>query len=945
MPKPTEINVLAELERIGVAYEWSTETRVSVICPFHDDNSPSLSIDIERRSCKCFSCDTSTDFVGFLARKHGEPRTAVLKELSSRYNLSTDKVINAETVERYHKRIWAALPLLKELTKRGVDEELIRKYRLGEDRGRITIPIKNNNGYYVNVRRYLPGAPGKDKMKNTRGHGSARLWPPEQMQYKQVVLCGGEMKAVVAARELNPYGIGAVCSTGGETNWEPSLTHHFKDLHVWVCLDVDLAGQNAARDRCNLFSRVASWVGNVVLPLDTDKHPKGDINDFIATEGGKLHPVLEACPEWQPEYAHTLDDSEPVDVSLSQACSAERTGKRVRVQAVVTAMDQAPYVIPKTAKVSCDKDQNECAICPVYLNQYEGDIITIPDESQAILAMVGTKDSLQREAIMKATGIPKRCRVVDFEPQEFYEAEDVRLSPRLEITNRATDRVMQPAVCIGHGLELNETYELTGRMHPDPDNQQATLVVSDYKTSEDALSSYKPNNLETLDIFRPTEWTEEAIGKKLGHLYEDFAANVTRIFQRESIHLITDLVYHSPLWLRFDDREVKGWVEALVVGDSSQGKSETTANLKKHYGLGEKLECKNATVAGLLGGLQQLGGQKWFVTWGIIPTHDKRLVILEEVKGASTEVIGKLTDMRSSGIAELDKIEKRRTLARTRLLALSNPRSDCPISSYNFGVETIPELIGGLEDVRRFDAFLIVAAQDVDSEKLNQYAKHRPIVEHVHTSELCRSLILWGWTREGTQVQFDTDAEELILDEATKLCQEYTDSIPIVDRGSMRLKLARLAAALACRTFSTTEDRLTLRIRKCHVEFICSFLRKTYSSTSFGYDRYTAAVKMTQELKDPDEIKHQLTQTPYPKDLIDNILHTARIEVQDVQDWCAWDRQTSLELVSFLVRKRALQRDGRAYRKTSRFIELLKQWLTDGVADRPDFMPDSTQEF
>ena len=72
--------------------------------------------------------------------------------------------------------------------------------------------------------------------------------------------------------------------------------------------------------------------------------------------------------------------------------------------------------------------------------------------------------------------------------------------------------------------------------------------------------------------------------------------------------------------------------------------------LMDHYKLGARHECKNATSAGLLGGLQQLGS-RWFVSWGIIPMHDKRLVVLEEIKGTPIEVLAKLTDMRSSGIA------------------------------------------------------------------------------------------------------------------------------------------------------------------------------------------------------------------------------------------------------------------------------------------------------
>ena len=235
------------------------------------------------------------------------------------------------------------------------------------------------------------------------------------------------------------------------------------------------------------------------------------------------------------------------------------------------------------------------------------------------------------------------------------------------------------------------------------------------------------------------------------------------------------------------------------------------------------MECKNATVAGLLGGLQQMGN-RWFVTWGVIPTHDKRLVVLEELKGTSVEVISKLTDMRSSGVAEIPKIEKRRTHARTRLIALSNPRSDRPLSSYNFGIESIKELIGGLEDVRRFDFALLVSNTEIDAATLNKLQQYRPAGNQIFDAESCRRLILWAWTREPSQIQYGSGAYEQILSEATRLCSIFTESIPLVDRGSMRLKLARLSASLACRTFSCDDTLENVIIRECHVEYISKLL-------------------------------------------------------------------------------------------------------------------------
>ena len=553
--------------------------------------------------------------------------------------------------------------------------------------------------------------------------------------------------------------------------------------------------------------------------------------------------------------------------------------------------------------------------------------------------MVAESKKGQKDALREGLRIPF-CKVIEFTTLTHYNVEDIRLSPQLEIASQHNDSVMLPALSISHGLEMNVTYGFEGRTYPHPKTQQATLLVSSSKPTQDSLSSHKPTDeeLDELACFQPVDWTVDALRSKLNSVYSDLEANVTRIYKRRKLHLAIDLAYHSCLFFRFDKRIVKGWVEVLVVGDSSQGKTETSSSLMKHYGLGEKVECKNATVAGLLGGLQQIGG-RWFVAWGIIPTHDRRLVILEELKGASQEVISKLTDMRSSGVAEIPKIEKRRTHARTRLIALSNPRSDQPISAYNYGVDAIKELIGSPEDIRRFDFILIVASSQIKASDLNKLARHRPEVKETYTSDLCHRLILWIWTRSVDQVEITEDATELILDKATLLCERFSDVIPIVDRGSMRLKLARLSSAIAARCFSTGPSKQILVVRPCHVEFIYDLLDSTYGDAVFGYADFSEAYNRTRRILKPEDVKKRIFATPFPRDFIEQMLYVDDLELRDISDWCGWDRGEAIELLSFLVRKHAIQRVGRQYRKTADFIELLKE-LQDSddlkIVDRPE---------
>ena len=943
------ISVLAELERCGLETRFATENEVKVLCPFHDDKTPSCSINIKSNLFKCHTagCKAKGDFLTFLAKVLKTTRRVIWEDLSKRYDLEEVKPINSVAVERWHEAIWDNKLFMKELHDRGVTDALIRKYRLGVDDTRISIPIPNANGIIVNIRRYLPGAPGPKKMMNKRGHGKIRLFPIEQLKYKTIIICGGEMKAIVAAHKLNKHNIGAITATAGEGNWDVAFNSYFNDKAVYVCFDIDKEGRTAANMVCARLKSDTKCISEIVLPLDVDAYPHGDINDYFGLENktaSDFLKVIAATPEWEMKLEVEAYDDSIVELHLNQASLAKYTGKRILLKATVSAMDTAPYVIPKSIKVSCERNQPPCGVCPVFVKTPDKDgivLMNIHPESPALLEMVATSKTTQRESIIAGLRMPN-CKTVECKPTEYFNVEDIRLSPQLEISSRSIDDILQPALCIGHGLETNESYSFSGRMYPHPKTQQSVILISESEATSDALSNYMPvkSELNKLKIFQPEEWTTDSLEEKLKEIYDDLSANVTHIFYRQPLHFVIDLTYHSCLLFNFDGKLVKGWVESLIVGDSSQGKTDATLSLKKFYGLGERIECKNATVAGLLGGLQQLNSGRWFVTWGVIPTHDRRLVILEEIKGTSTDVIGKLTDMRSSGVAEIPKIEKRRTHARTRLIMVSNPRSDMPLSSYNFGIEAVRELIGGLEDIRRFDTVLLTSAEEIPIDVLNKLQEYRPKVKKQFTSLLCRSLILWAWTRTADQISFTPEAIEFILSESTRLCSIFTEMIPIVDRGSMRYKISRLAIALACRTFSHDELQ-NVKVKYCHVEYITKYLEKTYSDKIFGYRDFSNAIDSRNELLSTDLLSKRILQTPFPHDFVQQLLYTNEIDFRDISDWCGWEKGSTAQLLSLLVRKNALQRDGRSYRKTPKFIEFLKKLLKSEdmkLMERPEFI-------
>ena len=928
-----QFNVLDALNEYNISLGKVEDKKATIHCPYHDDTNPSGVIFLETGVFHCRVCDLSTNIFRFLQQKLGRD---VYHEINLKFSVSLDKVLNPETIENAHGKIFDAKfsNLVKELKRRSISEELIRKFRLGILKDRVSIPVRNEAGFFVNIRLYKPG--GDPKTLNFPKHGKPpRYFPIDQLQYDTIVLHGGELKALSVLEELNSREIGSVCATHGEGTLPTELISRLEGKTVFICMDIDKAGQAASIKHATAISQVASWVGVLDLPLDIVDYPHGDVNDYlIDNTPTAFADLLQDVPKY--EYVQDslyLKIEKPSIISLSLAVHADNTRRRVQIKSVVSTLDVSPYTIPSIVKVKCDRSEKFCDKCPVSNLLPTDQVMDIPPECPAIIKMIAGTDAMKKEACMEALGIPPMCKKCSFEDQKNFNIEEAKVSEELDLQSTAIERSMQTAFCIGPALELNECYEMVGRMVAHPRSQQATLLISSYTPTQDALSKFECKHFDELQLFQPREWTEESLKEKLIDIYSDFEANITRIFSRQDLHLTYDLAWHSPLWLNFDSRQAKGWVETLVVGDSACGKStvilsdDQQSGLLTHYNVGEYLDSKGATRSGLLGGSEQIG-KRWFVTWGKFPINDRRLVILEELKGASTEVISKLTTMRSSGFAEINSIVKRKTHARTRLIAISNPRSQRNISGFNYGIDAFVELIGALEDLRRFDMCLLVAKDEVD---ISQFDYHRPEVEHKYVSNLCRELILWSWTSD--YARFEDEIH--LLKHSRFLCDKYSDEIPIVSRASMRYKLARLSAALAARTFSIDTPKIVL-VRKCHVEFITHFLDRLYSNKTFGYLEYSEKLRTSEVVVRPEKVKQRLYRISESESFVEHLLLTEELDVFFIQDTLGLPPDDARELLGFLIRSRCLKREGRQYRKTTTFTQMLKE-LTMVEKKKPPF--------
>jgi hypothetical protein len=345
--------------------------------------------------------------------------------------------------------------------------------------------------------------------------------------------------------------------------------------------------------------------------------------------------------------------------------------------------------------------------------------------------------------------------------------------------------------------------------------------------------------------------------------------------------------------------------------------------MHRHYRIGEFMDCGNVTFAGLVGGMQQVGNKRWQITWGKIPLNNGGLVTADEFSSLSLQIIGDLTGIRSSGVAEITKIQTERTQAQVRLIAISNPREmDMTLNKYNYGIHGIRELIGRPEDIARFD-FVLGVAFNQDLDKLINRAQNET-VEHVFTSDLCHNLILWAWSRKPEQISFTPEAEQACLDYASQMGKDFSAQFPVVISADQRIKIARLAVATAIRCFST-EDGEAVVVKKEHVDFAVKFLYEIYDEPALGYREFSRQINQTRD-KAQTNIKAILEWMVKNQDICETLLEMpAQFKALELMDMQNLDKDEARSILAFLKKNGLIAAaGGAAYKKEAHFIDILR---------------------
>jgi hypothetical protein len=872
-------------------------------CPLHEDSKRSASLNVLSGVWYC-QAECGGGGVIDLIRRRSQwvPRDAAATNGNGSYALKSEapaELITMAKIEGWHSNLLSEETVLDEIvTERGIHTKTLIDFKIGyrSDHRAYTIPVFGPDGEIWNVRYYNMHPVGdRRKIWSSKGMRVCELYPFAQLEADRIVVCEGEWDALITIQNGYP----AVTRTASADTWRNEWNEYFNGKQVYLAHDADEKGQLGNRKVGRALNRIAE-VKTLTLPYEiVPKHGK-DMTDFwLEHDRSDMEQMMSNAEPW----GNKGDKHDAEIITVLDAFDALRVGDPVKLQVTIKGKKEPGYSIPRKATLSCTRDAGaKCQVCS--MNPAGGEMkLEIEPQDPDILGMIGEGQTKIFTALAGAAGVPgAKCSRLEIDVTEHQAVEILFGRPSIDHADgtKTKDYKNITVTSVGrHDTESNNTVVITGALHPSPKDQRNEFLAWEVQKQETSVDRFEMTRFQPRSGQRPLA--------KLGQINRELAAHVTRIVGRPEMHALMDLTFHSALSFKFGGQIVhRGWLESLVVGDTRTGKSEAAERFVRHFGAGEVVGGEAATLAGLVGGMQQIGGKDWTVTWGVIPINDRRIVVIDELSGLSPEDIGKMSDVRASGMARITKILQEVTYARTRLLWLGNPRFG-GMDQFTYGVDAIRPLIGSPEDIARFDLAMAVNKTDVVDDEYNK--RIETTGELRYTSDACHTMLMWCWTRQTDQIVWAKGAEDEVYKMALDFGRRYVEDPPIVQAANARIKIARVAVALAARTFSTDDSCEKVIITKEHVQDAVKFMDMLYEMPAFGYaDRSRERLDDTAEAVDNiEDTRHYLLER---RGLAKFLLSNAKFRRPDLEEVLNLDRDSANAIISRLWQDKMIRKEG-----------------------------------
>lgn len=738
-----------------------------------------------------------------------------------------------------------------------------------EEEQRFVLPCHDQLGALVNARLYLPGGKPKTKWKHSSGGTPSNfLFPHQAWEDPILILCEGEADALT----LRSLGFPGASGTLGSAQPVPE-GWWFRGKSIYLCFDVDEQGRKATADAVQRLARDAEHLWVVDLPEWEGRPDNADISDYVAylrangTDADGIRAALLLLLQSAREVTRRsgpADMEEAVAASFVESRAPSFVGKRVRFRAQILGLSNNIYRMPVTTQARCPaRGHKFCSICPMKKAGGEMTVTHNPSD-QSSLRLIGVDTDRQTLVLKDLVGVTRNCPDFRAEGTAYVNVHLVVIGPPLDDDDAAlTDRCAAYVVLKEDARTLEATFEysMTGFCYSHPRDQTAVYMIDDYEAAATSVSSFQMTDeiREELRVFQPR--TGQSVYDKLADVAQDLSDSVTGIRGRPDLHMAYRSVWHSSISFRCGKEQIeRGWLECLVVGDTRCGKSQTYRRMANFLDMGTWVDCKNQSVAGILGSADKLPSGEWYVMPGLMPQNDQKIIGFDEFNTKLDQgcVIQFLASARSEGLVVISKAGRARFRARVRSIWLANPGQGRLLSEIGrLGVEVIPRLIQQPEDITRFDFALIVAQEDIPAELLQET---EGLATSRYGEQASRNLLLWAWSRQEAQKQFTDAAVRTVAEVANRMVAQYSDQVPIVERNEQRKRVAKLAISIAAQCFSTDESGEMLLVTEEHVAAAEELFHLWYDKPAMGYDVYSKKSAVTYSIVDTEVVRRVMSE-------------------------------------------------------------------------------------
>ena len=817
-----------------------SKNEAAVCCPFphktpngteYLEANPSAHVNLSKHLFHCKVCGEGRSEAGFIAEMMGCSYEDAIK-LGSLYEKAN------EFRYTWRRLLTPSDELIEKCKQLGISEEVVRELDIVEESpGAISFPVFIYDTL-LDVRNYRPGS--TPKIKSRAGTASGLIIPydlwKDTPENKWTVICAGEKDMAVA----RSHGFNAITITGGEQA-TPLFTKCFKNRKIAICYDNDNAGLTGAKKLAAYLQPIAAEVRVITSFHSVCTEHGEDITDYFMKYGKTKEDLVSCIKESSPYTAEQASEEKnrvaPL-IPLLQATRPQFVGRVCRSNIQVVATYDTTFITPTTIiakKCSLSSSAKDVMQLGEERNWYfsekkAGDVLHLIDNN--------FNEAQIRVNIRKITGVPEKEKYVNISQPTKETVHKCTVTDLFEYSTKESTVPMEfTAYSIKRKLESGKKYQATYKLVPHPYKGQAlVMIILDVEDASDSVSNYRVTEdaKQRLDVIRNMEGT---VSERIDLLTEKFKGVLGYDGYNQLIQCF-DFAYHTVLEFNFGRfKNIRGYLDTIIVAESRVGKSTTAEAMQKLYGLGTftSLAGSSATIAGLIGGSNKTSGGSYQTRAGLIPQNHRGLVIFEELAKSNANLIRELTDIKSSNQVRITRVNGTLNLpALVRMVTLTNVKGGDharSIASYPNGIDILMELIGTPEDIARFDMSLILGErgkQMVDP----FWEPQEPLADEVY-----RERIRWVWSRAADDVIISKEIGGYILECCNSLNKDYDCYIKIFGTEAWK-KVSRLAIAVAGYLVSTNDSYEQIIVTKEHVDFAVQFLIDLYDNGTFRLKEY-----------------------------------------------------------------------------------------------------------